>query len=203
MISSYDDPKFFALDINSRTNTVSLDHLELAHLDNPCPSWAVFTCPTSSSALGNTTSSSPKLWIWITHSGCLVCWPDKLVFWPTYVCFGLNIFYWYHWGFVGTGYTMRMRGYQIYTAEGTAQGCVYHNPESELYNRLVPECRGVFSWLVWNCPMIYSLKMMATRNAHVPSIDFKCALAIYTKSRSSCCPSQQLHSLQDDKKWKQ
>ena len=43
---------------------------------------------------------------------------------------------------VSVGYTMRMRGYQIYTTEGAARGGVYCNPESELHNRLVPECKA-------------------------------------------------------------
>ena len=55
------------------------------------------------------------------------------------------------------GYTMR-RGYRIYTAQGTAQGCIYRNPESELHHWLVPEYRGVSDWLVRNCPMIKLLK---------------------------------------------
>ena len=45
---------------------------------------------------------------------------------------------------------------RIYTAEGTAQSCVYCNPESEWHKQLVPECAGVSDRLVRNCPMIYS-----------------------------------------------
>ena len=43
---------------------------------------------------------------------------------------------------VSVGYTMRMRGYQIYTTEGTSRAGVYCNPESELHNLLVPECKA-------------------------------------------------------------
>ena len=50
---------------------------------------------------------------------------------------------------------MRMRGYRIYTTEGEARGRVFDDPESELYNRLVPECGGVSAsyWFIQNCPM--------------------------------------------------
>ena len=55
------------------------------------------------------------------------------------------------------GYTMRMRGYRIYTTEGEARGRVYSmiDPESELYNWLVPECGGVSVsyWFIPSCPM--------------------------------------------------
>ena len=55
------------------------------------------------------------------------------------------------------GYTMRMRGYRIYMTEGEARGRVYifDDPESELYNWLVPEYGGVsiFYWFIPSCPM--------------------------------------------------
>ena len=33
--------------------------------------------------------------------------------------------------------------------------CIFDDPKSELYNRLVPECGGVSVsyWFIWNCPM--------------------------------------------------
>ena len=54
------DPKFFTLDINGRKNTVSLDRLKPAHLDNPCLPWVRSSCPTVPSASGNTTSLLPE-----------------------------------------------------------------------------------------------------------------------------------------------
>ena len=58
-------------------------------------------------------------------------------------------------GILCIGYTMRMRGYRIYTTEGEARGRVFDDPESELYNRLVPECGGVSVsyWFIPSCPM--------------------------------------------------
>lgn len=54
------NPKFFTLDINGRNNTLSLDHLKPAHLDNPCLFKAALSCPTSPSVSGNTTSLLPE-----------------------------------------------------------------------------------------------------------------------------------------------
>ena len=61
--------------------------------------------------------------------------------------------------------------------------CRFDNPESELYNRLVPECGGVSAsyWFIQSCPMQL---MAVTRNVAVPSVDFKCAMTIYAKWRS-------------------
>ena len=51
---------------------------------------------------------------------------------------------------------MRMRGYRIY---GSPRTCIFDDPESELYNRLVPERGGVSIsyWFIRNCPMKFRM----------------------------------------------
>ena len=61
-----------------------------------------------------------------------------------------------------------------------------NDPESELYNRLVPECGGVSVsyWFIQNCPMKFIRENGGHENAAVPSVDFECAVAICIKWRS-------------------
>ena len=61
--------------------------------------------------------------------------------------------------------------------------CIFDDLESELHNRLVPECGGVFVsyWFIRNCPMNFIRENGGHENAAVPSVDFECAVAICIK----------------------